>query len=70
MLHEREKLVRDAEHDLRKALLDLDGKYDLTQFEYIQLLQGVLGGEIQTICKYGIRQERHGNTDTPGGLAG
>lgn len=67
-LHPRELVVKSAEQDLRKALQEVDEKYNLTQFEYIQLLQNVLGGAILTVCKYGIRQERHGDTETPGGL--
>lgn len=66
-LHPRELVIRSAEHVLREALIEV-GKLDLTQLEYIQLMQNVLGGEILTVCKYGIRFERHGNTDTPGGL--
>jgi hypothetical protein len=68
-LHEREKLVRAAEIDLRQALLELGKKHDLTSFEYIQVVQRVLGGEILSTCKYGIRIERHGDPETPGGLA-
>jgi hypothetical protein len=67
-LHKREKLIRDAESELRRAVMEVDEKYNLTQFEYIQLLHVILGEAILTVCKYGIRQERHGDTETPGGL--
>jgi len=67
-LHEREALVRAAERVLRGALIEIATKHELTQMEYIQLCQNVLGGEILTTCKYAIRMERHGNTDTPGGF--
>lgn len=66
-LHPRELIIRGAEVILREALIQVS-KLDLTQLEYIQLVQNILGGEILTVCKYGIRFERHGNTDTPGGL--
>ena len=68
-LHERELLVRAAERVLRDALVEVLSNHDLTQMEYIQLCQNVLGGEILNTCKYAIRVERHGNTDTPGGFA-
>jgi hypothetical protein len=66
-IHPREKIVRSAEKLLRDALSEV-GKLELTELEYVQLCQDVLGGEILTICRYGIREERHGNRDTPGGF--
>lgn len=69
-LHPREKLIREAERDLRKFLIGWVDKFEgLTAFESIQVLQNTLGDEILSICKYGIRIERHGDTETPGGLS-
>lgn len=68
-LHEREALVRAAEKVLQGALSEILSNHELTQMEYIQMCQNVLGREILTTCKYAIRVERHGNPNTPGGFA-
>lgn len=68
-IHPREKKTRDAENDLRTALAEIARKYELTRFEEISVVNRVLSDTIGTICKYAIRQERHGNTDKPGGWA-
>ncbi len=67
-LHEREILIRQAEIKLREALTKLTDEFDLTPFEYIQLVQNILGGEILQTCKYQIRVERHGDANKPGGF--
>jgi len=66
-IHPRERLCMKAESRLRMAILKLDEEFELTRLEHLQVLQTVLGDVILNACKYGIRQERHGNTDTPGG---
>jgi len=66
-IHEREKLVTAAEIELRKATMK--AAEDLTQGEYLRVLVNVLAGVISSIAKYAIREERHGDPDTPGGLA-
>ncbi|KKN07250.1 hypothetical protein LCGC14_1068900 [marine sediment metagenome] len=65
--HEREKLVTSAEIELQKAALEISK--ELTTAEYLRVLANVFGGAINSIAKYEIRQERHGNTETPGGWA-
>lgn len=66
-LHEREKVTRSAKKLLLEALDGVD-KLELTEWEYIQVCQEVLGGVIQNMCRHGIRLERHGDADTPGGF--
>lgn len=68
-IHPREKKCTAAESELRGVILGLDQKHKLTQAELIQVLTHVFSDEILSMMKYAIRQERHGNTDTPGGLA-
>ena len=66
-IHPREKLVEEAEHKIRGVVFD--ATKDLTLFERVQVVARVLNGELLSTCKYQIRYERHGNTDTPGGAA-
>lgn len=67
-LHPREQVVTDAENEVRTALVEAIKKYELTTGEELRILANLFGSEVGTIAKYIIRQERHGNTDTPGGL--
>lgn len=70
-IHPREITVNDAASALRTAVNEiLWKKYGLTTAESLRVLADVLGGEIAGIAKLCIREERHGNLDTPGGLAG
>jgi hypothetical protein len=68
-IHEREKPVREAECELRQAILDVEKKHDLTEAELLRVVNGVCSETIGSIAKYHIRFERHGDTDTPGGWA-
>ena len=67
-IHKRERLVIQAECDLARALTDVWEKYDLTSAEMLRVAASVLGGHVSSHAKYEIREERHGNIDTPGGL--
>ena len=72
-LHEREFPCRDAENELRTAVSSVtcgEKFKGLTYFEALSIMQNVFGGEIQQFLKYAIRLERHGDTETPGGLEG
>jgi hypothetical protein len=66
-VHPREELVRLAE----KKILDAVQRAteSLTTAETIRVVTNTLSEVILGIVKYRIRRERHGNTDTPGGLA-
>ncbi len=66
-VHEREKLVKAAELKLGGMVADACG--DLTTAESLRVLVNVLGDGVGRIAKYAIRQERHGDTDKPGGWA-
>lgn len=66
-LHPREQPVTEARIDLMQRYLDWQRAHDLTDAEHLSVVAGVFGDSIGNIAKYQIRQERHGDTDTPGG---
>lgn len=69
-VHEREKIVREAQSDLSEKLLDWMTKHDdqLTFAEELRVIAGVLGDHLSQMAKYEIRRERHGDENKPGGL--
>jgi hydrogenase maturation factor len=67
-IHHREENVRRATMALNKALIDTLTKEALTAGETIRVLMAVFGGHLDSIAKFAIRQERHGDEDKPGGL--
>jgi hypothetical protein len=69
-LHEREAIVRQAEIDLREKMTEFANEFadKLTTWEYMRVVHGVLSDDIGSQIKYAIRDERHGDTDKPGGL--
>lgn len=72
-IHEREVLCRKAESELRSAVIGVTTSetcQKLTTLELLQVMQTVFNSDLQNVLKYAIRFERHGNTDTPGGLSG
>ena len=66
-IHPRERIVSAAEFKIRTAVLE--ATRELTSLERLSVVTQVLSDITSTICKYQIRQERHGNTDEPGGIA-
>lgn len=69
-LHQRETLVREVKNKLSKAFLDTFKDAELTNAEELKIVVEVSSDWIGSILKYQIRDERHGNSDTPGGLEG
>lgn len=67
-IHPREFVVREAENKLRGQLLDAVKEFELTEGEQLRVISEVYSNWIASMAKYIIRDERHGNTDTPGGL--
>lgn len=67
-IHPREKLVKEAERVLRDAVGRVY-EMELTQWERIRIVNSVLSSSIADEAKFGIRYDRHGDTDTPGGRA-
>ena len=67
-IHPREALVNESEKDLRELLHDIQFKRDLTDGEYFRVLC-VAFAEVGVWAKYKIREERHGDSNKPGGLA-
>jgi len=70
-LHEREKMVRQAEIDLSEKMLDWMREWSskLTEGEELKVVQKELNRFVASTAKYMIRRERHGDEDKPGGLA-
>jgi hypothetical protein len=71
-LHPREALVREARIELHQAVLDWLRKEEvseLTAYEEVMVVTSVLSQVITGAMKYAIREERHGDAETPGGLA-
>jgi hypothetical protein len=66
-IHPREQLIKEIEMKLKTAIVE--ATRELTTAETIQLVNHVCRDEIAGIVKYQIRMERHGNTNTPGGMA-
>jgi len=66
-IHPRERITGRASTLLKKAIRDLQ-QFNLTDAEYTSVLMDVLASEILGHTKYLIREERHGDTETPGGL--
>lgn len=43
-------------------------KHGLTEAEKLRVVNAIASDWIAGVAKYAIRDERHGNTSTPGGL--
>lgn len=69
ILHPRERIVRKAENELIAAIHGWLKKNDLTTIEELAVINHVLGNTIAGTLKMALRQERHGNTDDPAGVA-
>lgn len=67
-IHPREKLVNKAEREIENTISNILEKHDLTVAEELRVLAAVLGNRIGMTAKFMIREERHGDTDKPGGL--
>jgi len=66
--HPREIIVSEAETKLASTVVETMSHYKLTGGEYLSVLTEVFSRLFLNFLKYEIRRERHGNTDTPGGL--
>lgn len=69
-MHPRERAVRKARSALQSCLTQWLQHHDLTTYEEIMVISDVMGSAITGAMKLAIREERHGNTDTPGGIVG
>lgn len=64
-IHPRVIVVRQASIEIAQAVTNAMQKHELTYAEAFS----ILGEQISGLAKFAIRQERHGDTDTPGGEA-
>lgn len=72
-LHRREKIVSDARLLLSEKIVEWIRSKEaaaLTDAEYLQVVAGELGDTLTGHLKLVIRNERHGDGDTPGGWEG
>lgn len=67
-IHPREERTRKAEYALKGAVHDIIVRHDLTEAEGLRVVNAALSDRVGGVAKYAIREERHGNTDTPGGF--
>jgi hypothetical protein len=69
-LHPRVRQVEAARLDLANAVIVWQQAHpDLTYGELFSILGDVLGGRIASAAQYLIREERHGDAETPGDFA-
>lgn len=68
--HPRTIICRQAENEAREALHQVRITYDLTQIEWLRLINTLTSDAISSYCKWELRIERHGNADTPGDIVG
>ena len=67
--HERELPTNIAQNELVIAIVNELEKHDLTDGEYIRVISDVFHTLLSDWAKYQIREERHGNRDSLGGIA-
>lgn len=60
-MHERTMPVKKAGLEISDALVRIRDEHDLTDVEFLQILVA----EQQSVLKYMLRFERHGDYDTP-----
>jgi len=68
MIHPKKKLIKEAENELREVLYNIQFNRELTEGEFFRVL-GVAFREVDMWAKFKIREERHGDSNEPGGLA-
>lgn len=64
-LHPREELVRRARIDFLEVYGEWLQRHD--ELTYIEIAQ-LIAGEVQSLLKYALRVERHGDDQTAAGL--
>jgi hypothetical protein len=69
-IHPREQRVREAQNDVSTYLSLVKRENELTEAEMLRVVNNVCHEWVGGVAKYWIREERHGNSDTPGGLEG
>jgi len=63
-IHSREMPVEQARIDFDSMCEDFLKKHELTDIEFLQ----ILNGRVATRLKYMLRYERHGDADKPAGI--
>ena len=61
-IHPRTMVVQKAEAQIQLAVSKISEEFNLTHGEMVRILSGLLAFE----AKYMIRNERHGESETPG----
>lgn len=68
-VHPREQQCRAAAHELLDTLVRIKEKHGLTEAEMLRVVNEESSSWIAGVAKYSIRAERHGDYETPGGMA-
>jgi len=69
-IHTREAIVHKAERALDTAISLWKAEHrDLTTTELLSVMNHIFSSAVGVIMKHLIRQERHGDSDKPGGWA-
>jgi hypothetical protein len=68
-MHPREMPTNKAESDLSEAIHKVIEEYELTDGEALRVVNAALSKWLGNYAKITIREERHGNSETPGGWA-
>jgi hypothetical protein len=58
-----------AEREIEAAIYEIVTRHALSTGEEIRVVTAAISSRLGTVAKYMIREERHGDTGTPGGLA-
>lgn len=67
--HPREPKVTVAERELAVEIDRVLTKHQLTRAESLRVVNAAASNWIAGLAKYGIREERHQDADTPGGAS-
>lgn len=69
-LHPRFHLCKEAENEMRGALLEISQRHELTDIEYLRAVNEACSASIASCLKYMLRVERHGNPEDQADAAG
>ena len=68
-LHERKQITNSAKHQILHQIEYAEVEYNLTDTELLMIIRDIEQMYVDNYFKYQLRLERHGNMDTPAGLA-
>lgn len=69
-IHKRRQITNSAKHQIIRQIEQAENEYNLTDTELLIIIRDIEQTYVDNHFKNQLRLERHGNTDTPSGLAG